>query len=60
MFDSFCFCLGVKNPSFFDRLQTASVIDGLQAKVKGASPAFNRFLTTGTEPFLCYYQALEV
>ncbi|XP_066923721.1 rab3 GTPase-activating protein non-catalytic subunit-like [Clytia hemisphaerica] len=54
-----CVSCGVTSPCFFDRLQTASVIGGQQATVKGSSPAFNRFLSTGTEPFLCYYQALE-
>ena len=50
---------GLVTPCLFDRLQTASFVGGFRASVKGSSPAFNHFITTGKTPFLGVYQALE-
>ena len=47
-------------PCLFDRMQTASLLEGPQVSIKGATPVFHRFITTGKDPFLSLYHASEV
>ena len=47
-------------PSLFDRMQTASLLEGPQVSIRGATPVFHRFITTGNDPFLSVYHASEV
>ena len=61
---SHCICMsvypGVVTSSLFDQLQTASFIGGFNATIRGAAPAMSNFITTGSDPFVAVYSAVEV
>ena len=44
----------------FDRLQTASFLGGYNASISGNMPAMSHYVTTGLDPFVAVYSAVEV
>ena len=50
---------GTVTSSLFDHLQTASFIGGCDANVRATPPAMSQFVTSGTDPFLGIYSAVE-
>lgn len=54
------FCTGIITPNLFDQLQTASFMGGYNAVIRGAAPAISQYVTSGIEPFLAVYSAMEV
>ena len=46
-------------PSLFDQLQTASFIGGCDASIRVTPPAMSQFITTGSDPFVGVYSAVE-
>ena len=44
----------------FDRLQTASFLGGYNASISGNMPAMSHYVTTGMDPFVAVYSAVEV
>ena len=54
------FLPGVVPPNIFDRLQTASFLGGYNANISGNMPAMSHYVTTGMDPFVAVYTAVEV
>ena len=54
------FLPGVVPPNIFDRLQTASFLGGYNASISGNMPAMSHYVTTGMDPFVAVYTAVEV
>lgn len=52
--------LGVIPPNMFDRLQTASFLGGHNASIIGNMPAMSHYVTSGLDPFVAVYTAVEV
>ena len=52
--------LGVIPPNMFDRLQAASFIGGYNASISGNMPAMSHYVTSGLDPFVAVYNAVEV
>lgn len=52
--------LGVIPPNMFDRLQTASFLGGANASIIGNMPAMSHYVTSGLDPFVAVYTAVEV
>ncbi|KAM7446520.1 Rab3 GTPase-activating protein non-catalytic subunit [Porites harrisoni] len=50
---------GVVPPNIFDRLQTASFLGGYNANISGNMPAMSHYVTTGMDPFVAVYTAVE-
>ena len=44
----------------FDRLQAASFLGGYNASISGNMPAMSHYVTTGMDPFVAVYTAVEV
>lgn len=44
----------------FDQLQTASFIGGFNANIRSNMPAMSHYISTGMEPFVVVYTAMEV
>ena len=44
----------------FDRLHTGSFLGGFNASISGNMPAMSHYITTGIEPFVAVYTAVEV
>ena len=44
----------------FDRLRTGSFLGGFNASISGNMPAMSHYITTGIEPFVAVYTAVEV
>ena len=44
----------------FDRLQTASFLGGYNASISGNMPAMSHYVSTGKDPFVAVYTAVEV
>ena len=44
----------------FDQLQTASFIGGFNASIRSNMPAMSHYVSTGMEPFVAVYTAMEV
>ena len=53
------FVLGTVTSSLFDHLQTASFMGGCDASIRATPPAMSQFVTSGTDPFIGIYSALE-
>jgi hypothetical protein len=53
------FVLGTVTSSLFDHLQTASFMGGCDASIRATPPAMSQFVTSGTNPFIGIYSALE-
>lgn len=51
---------GVVTPNLFDQLETASFIGGFHASIRGSAPAMSHYISTGLEPFVAVYSAVEV
>jgi len=51
---------GVVTANLFDQLQTASFMGGFNAMIRGAAPAMSQYITSGSDPFIAVYSALEV
>ena len=56
----FILVLGVVPPNMFDRLQAASFLGGYNASISGNMPAMSHYVTTGMDPFVAVYTAVEV
>ena len=54
------FVLGVVPPNMFDQLHTASFIGGFNANIRSHLPAMSHYISTGMEPFVAVYTAMEV
>ena len=52
--------LGVVPPNVFDRLQSASFLGGYNAGIGGNMPAMSHYVTTGMDPFVTVFTAVEV
>ncbi|XP_078349429.1 rab3 GTPase-activating protein non-catalytic subunit-like isoform X1 [Oculina patagonica] len=50
---------GVVPPNMFDQLQTASFIGGFNANIRSNMPAMSHYVSTGMEPFVAVYTAME-
>ena len=50
---------GTVTSSLFDHLQTASFMGGCDASIRATPPAMSQFVTSGTDPFIGIYSALE-
>ena len=46
-------------PSLFDHLQNASLIGGCDAKIRASPPSISQFVTSGADPFVGFYSALD-
>ena len=57
---TFIILLGVVPPNMFDRLQAASFLGGYNASISGNMPAMSHYVTTGMDPFVAVYTAVEV
>ena len=44
----------------FDQLRAASFLGGFNATIRSNIPAVSHYVTTGMEPFVAVYSALEV
>ena len=44
----------------FDQLQTASFVGGFHANIRNNLPAMSQYISTGLEPFVAVYTAMEV
>ena len=56
-----CFCVpGVVTPNLLDQLETASFMGGFHASIRGSAPACSHYVSTGLEPFVAVYSAIEV
>ena len=53
------FVVGVVPPNMFDQLQTASFIGGFNASIRSNLPAMSHYISTGMEPFVAVYTAME-
>lgn len=54
------FISGVMPPNMFDQLQTASFVGGFHANIRNNLPAMSHYISTGMEPFVAVYTAMEV
>ena len=54
------FVSGVVPPNMFDQLQTASFVGGFHANIRNILPAMSHYISTGMEPFVAVYTAMEV
>lgn len=50
---------GIFPPNMFDRLRTGSFLGGFNASISGNMPAMSHYITTGIEPFVAVYTAVE-
>ncbi|KAJ7379958.1 Rab3 GTPase-activating protein non-catalytic subunit [Desmophyllum pertusum] len=50
---------GVVPPNMFDQLQTASFTGGFHANIRNNMPAMSHYVSTGVEPFVAVYTAME-
>ena len=57
---AFVILLGVVPPNMFDRLQTASFLGGYNASISSNMPAMSHYVSTGKDPFVAVYTAVEV
>ena len=54
------FVSGVMPPNMFDQLQTASFVGGFHANIRTNLPAMSHYISTGKDPFVAVYTAMEV
>ncbi|XP_028409755.1 rab3 GTPase-activating protein non-catalytic subunit-like isoform X2 [Dendronephthya gigantea] len=50
---------GMVTSSLFDHLKTASFMGGCDTSIRSTPPAMSQFMTSGTDPFIGVYSALE-